>query len=78
MERRRLARQDACRLQGGKVGELQGVYVDVATDEPYRSFLSCAFSESPLAGQDIRCTRQPAAPALATAFPGYFFSSGYG
>jgi hypothetical protein len=30
------------------------------------------------AGQDIRCTRQPAAPTPATGFPGYFFSSGYG
>ena len=30
------------------------------------------------AGQDIRCTRALAAPTLATGFPGYFFSSGYG
>jgi hypothetical protein len=31
---------------GGKIGELQDVYVDVETDEPHRSFLSCAFSPS--------------------------------
>src|ERR1017187_4292363 len=27
----------------GKIGELQDVYVDVETDEPHRSFLSCGF-----------------------------------
>ena len=31
---------------GGKIGALQDVYVDVETDEPHRSFLSCAFSPS--------------------------------
>jgi len=35
---------------GGKIGELQDVYVDVETDEPHRSFLSCAFSPRPATG----------------------------
>jgi hypothetical protein len=63
---------------GGTIGELQDVYVDVEGDEPHRSFLSCAFSPSQSTPANIRCTRQPAAPTPAAGFQGYFFSSGYG
>ena len=55
---------------GGKIGELQDV-LRRRGDRRAAPLLPVLrlLAESVHAGQDIRCTRQPAAPTLATGFP---------
>src|SRR5664279_5801875 len=79
VERRRLARQDAGRLQR-REDRRAARRLRRRGDRRAAPLLPVLrlLAESVDAGQDIRCTRQLAAPTPATGFPGYFFSSGYG